>query len=503
MAAVLVLGVLLLALAYRKGIPLGLDAAGWQIASFWILFLGELVVLEAVLPSFGGAGWFADWWVHFHRSLVYANLVPVADVARACADPRLHCVAPVYDRGVMTARTPLFNLLAGMPLSLDHGRIAAYQISAMVWTSVVAGPIVLLAQRRGLRAGWLAGALLLANPHLVHMAIYPWSTVLTVAFEVLAVYWLLRLRDGARWAGAAVVFSLGIAVFTHDSALIYVFAIAVYLAIWRRPSWGEWRSMLTGLLLVFLVTLPWIAWGIHTYGWTTVLHSSPATYAGYPGAQVWVREKIDGMIYSFVPMPLAHSLAVAPFANQQALWSTVNSALELWFDSYPGALGVVAALLLLCWYPRARLGKDSARLGWCVAICAALGSVLLDPAILQGGAAQNALDGAVAIGIALLAAAIPARAQFAVLLAVGLEAALVFALYLGYLSLGPWKSNPNTFVLAGMKQRLLSETLGRPGIALLVVAVLGMAAIVLCLGAASRRAWRPNHYPQIMLSAPS
>jgi hypothetical protein len=223
-----------------------------------------VIRLEAVLLTFGGGGWFGDRWVHFHRALVYANLVSVQDVARTCVDSDTRCIAPVYDSGVMTARTPLSNLLGGVLLGIDGGRLAAYQIAAAVWGALLAPPVVLLAQRRGLRAGRLAGGLLLLNPYMLHLATYPWPMAMTAGLEVLGIYWICRLGDGLAAAGAGTSAALLLAGFTHTAALVYVCAATIYLGRYGRLRAAYTRTLGAGALAIVPLSLLWLVWGVRT-----------------------------------------------------------------------------------------------------------------------------------------------------------------------------------------------------------------------------------------------
>jgi|GEM_PF-4091607 len=469
--APLLLGSGALALAILRGLDPRPDADARQVGHFWLLLLGELALLELLLPTFGGADWFADWWVHFHRSLVYGNLVGLHDLARTCVEPRLRCVAPVYDNGVLTARTPLYNLLGGIAVGIAGGRLAAYQLAAAAWGAVLAGPVVLLAQRRGRRMARTAGLLLLLNPFLVHLALYPWPKVLTGAFEVLAIYWLCRLRDGVPWAAGAMIAALLLAVFTHTAAVLYLAALGGYLVL-RPPPALRWQPLLAGTLVVGALILPWVVWGTREYGWRGVFLSSPTTSVSQPSGAAWLGRKADGLVFSLLPMPLVHALERRPFDGTIQTWTTVNFALEFPFNAYTGGLGAACSLLVVLGRRRLRLSSDARLLAVLVAGSAALGSVALDPTYLTGGAATNSMAGTIALGLVALAWVDWAPGwRRAALTAVGLEAALVAALYSGYLSVGTWYQDPNTRVLGGMGQRMLSAELGTGGVAAVVVLV--------------------------------
>jgi hypothetical protein len=385
-------------------------------------------------------------------------------------------VAPVYDNGVMTARTPFYNLLGGALLGIDEGRMAAYQIGAAAWGALLMPPVVLLAQRRGLRAGWLAGWLLLLNPFLIHLAAYPWPKATTAGFEVLGIYWICRMRDGAAWAGVGAAAALLLATFTHTSGLIYAVAAGVFL-LWRGLLRTEHaRPIALGTLAIGAIALPWMAWGVRTYGWRGVLLSSPTTQSAQPGAALWLAHKVEAFVCSLVPMSLAHDLSGNPLAN---IWVAINDALQFPFNTFTGAQGVIACLLLLRWYRQATLSRDMFLLGTLVVICAAIGSVALDPTALTGGAAHDAMAGATALGIVFLATLEPAqRHRHAVLALVGTEMAIVFGAYLAYLSIGSWRQNPSVPILSQMGQRMLSAELGHSG----VVWALGAGAIVILAG---------------------
>jgi hypothetical protein len=99
-----------------------------------------------------------------------------------------------------------------------------------------------------------------------------------------------------------------------------------------------------------------------------------------------------------------------------------------------------------------------------------LGSILLDPGQLTGGNAPDAMEGAIVLGIVLFAG-LPSvlEHKLVVLSAVAIESAIALGLYCCYLTIGPWRSEANTVVLAGMHQRMLSDELGRSGVVILAL----------------------------------
>lgn len=497
--AALTIGFAAIALAYRRGIAVLPTSNAIQIGTFWLLFACELLLIEATLPSFGGAGWYADWWVQFHRSLVYANEVGIKDVARNCVDMAVQCSAPVYDNGVLTTRPPLFNLLAGISTGLDQGRIAGYQIGAVLWSSILAGPVVLLAQRRGAVCATLAGILVLANPYLVHLALYPWPKVLTGAFEVLCVYWVVAMRPSAHHArhyerasgvaaGACAVF----AVYSHTSALAFVAACALGVGLWTRPSSFARRSIAIGVVAALLIISPWVVWGSETYGVRGVLLSSPTTSTHVP-LSIWISHSIQGLVYSTVPMPLIQALQHQPLAGGQGTWVAVDSALEFYFDTFVGASGLVLGVVLLVQARSFRVDPDLVRLGALIALVVAAGAALLDPYLHTEGVAGNGIAGPVCLGIALIASS-PAVLRGATMLGTLaiLEAVFALGLYGAYLVAGPWQLNPNVIVLANTHQVMLSADLGTVGIAVYALVVVCITILAVRFGVRPMRRGNPD-----------
>ena len=336
---------------------------------------------------------------------------------------------------------------------------------------------MVLAQRRGLQAGKIAGYLLLLNPFLVHLAAYPWPKAMAAAFELAGLYWTLRARDGQRWAWSAAGASLALAVATHTSGLVFLVAIAAYALHRRHLTRQALGEAAAGGAAILPVLLPWALWGAHSYGWRGVLFSSPTTTDGPHSAAAWLIHTLGGFFYSLIPVPALEDLIGH---GQSNVWFTVSDALAFPFSTFTGAVGVGYLLSLLTWRHRVRLADDTLWLGMLFASAAVVGSVALDPTSLAGGAAPDALAAAVGLGIALLAGVEPLREHARTLLVlVGTEFALVMATYAGYLSIGSWRMNPNSVVLAGMDQHLLSAGLGPAGV---LLSLIGASMVILrCL----------------------
>ncbi len=476
----LLVGACGLVVALMRGTDMRLDARAKQVSLFWLLLAAEFLGVEALLPTFGGADWFADWWVQFHRALVYGNMVSVEDVARTCSNLQTHCVAPVYDGGILTTRPPLFNLLCGITTAIDAGHLAAYQIAAVVWSAVIAGPTLLVAQRRGMRTGAIAGCLLIMNPFVLHLAVYPWPKVLSAAFEVLAVYWLLRSRDTSEqpkpavdWKITVSIFSAVMAAYVHTAAIVYLLAILVYLWATRRFDAPRLRGLAYGVAAAILLSAPWVIWGIHKYSVGDVFLSSPTTNAHQLAPGAWIDNKIGGLLYSFIPVPLLNAVQPQQLSSGLGRWLAVIAGQQFYFNTYTGAQGVVACVCIILWRRRGTYSRDAMIIAYSVGACALLGAILLEPAKMTDGKAMNSMAGAIVLGIVYLAGLVDTRHRARNLLFfVAIESAIADSLYASYLTFGPWRQNPNTLVLSDMHQRLLSDELGRAGVVIFTAGLL-------------------------------
>jgi hypothetical protein len=202
----------------------------------------------------------------------------------------------------------------------------------------------------------LAMTLVALNPYINNVTIFPWSKILTTLYVIAGIYFYLDLRKQTSptffTTALCCGMSLGLAILSHPSALIYVGVIVVD-NIWlnRRSFTTVLSQLVVPLLIAFAVLVPWVLWGINEYGVTKFFHSASNTV----GNATIINRLIDALknaVFTLEPYLLFDNffnindfLHINTEITYIGKW---DSWLLLYYDILPGTLTFsISSLLFL------------------------------------------------------------------------------------------------------------------------------------------------------------
>lgn len=274
------------------------------------------VGLEATMPHFGIANLYYDWWEHFDLARFYST---VSDLGRH-----------YQDGYTVTSRTPVFNLVTSLGLTVFGDRFSVFQVgtAAVAWLWVL--PAMLLA-RRFLHDHVLGlVAVLSMSPLLLVATTYSWPKGLVAFFALLALdrFFALRQKASAEAAPEAVQFGLaaGLTLMTHEGFVGYLLPLFALLLWDCRRSRHRWSPLLLACLTSAFVALPWYAWAVAQYGLRGGLIGYPVP--GYASPILWLLDHIVTLVSSAVPITvLFHAYGDRP--EQQLFVAYLRTAVGL------------------------------------------------------------------------------------------------------------------------------------------------------------------------------
>ncbi|HEX2854933.1 MAG TPA: glycosyltransferase family 39 protein [Opitutaceae bacterium] len=253
--------------------------AMWRNAEVRELGIGQVLVTLsclgwlALVGSYSGGGWAADWFEHWERTRFFAERWPQDTL--------------FLGRYPLTARPPLANVIAAAFLQLTRVEFVHYQVISTLLGSLVFLPAALLARRFGGRiAVAVLTVLLLVNPAFVQNATFAWTKLPAALFTLAAVYFFLRSQDGEAPRAAPVIFAATLAagLLAHYSTGPYALLLGVaWIALgWDRRGDRVWlRSTAIAAGVGFLIIALWLGWSLAVYGTKgTLLSNSSITALG-------------------------------------------------------------------------------------------------------------------------------------------------------------------------------------------------------------------------------
>lgn len=442
--------------AAAMAIPRALWAA---VAGVAALTLG----LEALLPHYGVAFFYYDWWMHFDLAGFYRA---PADFGRA------------YEEGAtITSRTPLFHLLGGLVLAVFGPRFSIFQVltAALGWLWVL--PFARLALRISRARAVPLVALFGLSPLVLSSHTYAWPKGLVAFFVLLALDRALALREAAQTPGTLAL-QLGLAgggaILAHNGFLGYVLPLYALLAwdAWRGR--GLWRNFAVAGLTAALVLMPWYAWAGAQYGWQAAL-------LGYP------RPPSASMLAWGLDHLVILATAVLPVGFVVDRLTGSLDPLQGYFLVY---LGTAAGLLGVGFLYRAlaqmllvrNLSLGPQRMAMVAfAVTGTISTVLLLDKVHIGTANNVLIPALLVVGLIALGAA--PLSLGALLLALA-EMLVVQAVVLAWLWSPASNAQPNAQLAVAHQVRFLAHDAGPAGVALLT------AGLTACVGASlSVQAW--------------
>ena len=306
----------------------------YPLIGFWLTLVG----IQLCIPLYSGAGWFGDWWYHYDIARVY--------LGKQATDT-------IYFGYTVTSRTPLFNLFASYYLEVFGDQFSTYQLISTLPTIFLLTTIPLLIPSKQVT---LAMTLVALNPYINNVTIFPWPKILTTLYLVAGIYFYLDVRkktspsflsQSALYCGM----SLGLAILSHPSALIYV-GVIVLDNIWlnRRSFTNLFNQLGFPLFIAFTVLVPWVLWGISEYGITKFFHSASNTI----GNATILSRLIDALknaIFTLEPYLLFNNFFnindILHINTEITYIDKWDSWLLLYYDILPGTLTFTVCSLLI------------------------------------------------------------------------------------------------------------------------------------------------------------
>jgi hypothetical protein len=452
-------------IAYRRS-RLSLAPPPWlaQAWLFWIL----LLCAQLIVPIYGGAFMFGDWWMHYDIAQFYLGLRPLDTL--------------YLGRYTIPSRTPLFNLFASFFLGSYNNSFAVYQVTAIIPGVALLGTVVPLLDKRALRLGL---ALVIFNPFLVTMSLYPWPKVLTATCILTSLYYFTRWdmahdrRDWRSLIGWGVW--TGFAIFTHSSAVFYALgALVVYVWHRRHRPFAAIARGTIAFAVACSALAPWLLWVWSTYGIATLWNSSPTAVAQTAAllSNEWWVDRIRNLSGTMLPIVFA----LAPSMERMQLLDVV---LRFYYGVLPGACTIV--ILNVCW--RWLRQSDRPRLPVPFGIFASVaatglaGGVLLQPGANSMGLVAESMAPIVLIVLIVAASmlnATPSRVQRMTLIALACEFVLIRGVHTMTAALFMTPSaDPNWDLKAQHSLTFARDTLGSAWIAAAVMLLIAFLLLVL------------------------
>ncbi len=249
--------------------------------------------MEASLPHLDLAERYYDWFVHFDLARVF-HTGTAADLTRHWGDATL------------TTRTPLYNLLGSVALTVLGDRFTVFQVltAAVAWLWIL--PFALLARR--LLKGWAPAVTALAaiSPLVLHTTTYASSKGLVTFFALFALERFLVLREAPPATVMSVSLQLGL--FCAGTVMSHSGFVGFPLALLAMYAWDLvrrrrlWRGLAMTVVSGALVVIPWYAWAIAEYGLQAGVFGYPR--APYASVLRWLFDRLLILPTSFWPLTL-------------------------------------------------------------------------------------------------------------------------------------------------------------------------------------------------------
>jgi hypothetical protein len=306
-----------------------------------LLFMVWCLGWLALVRSYGGGEWVADWYEHYERVRFFLDRQPLNTM--------------FLDGYNLPARPPLANLVVGAGMALCGTDFAHFQLFNTLFSALVILPGALLARHFARGRSGVDGVLLLMfmlSPLVVQNATFAWTKLPAAFFVLLAVAFYVRgLTEAGSTRRTISIGALSAALLTHYSAGPYAVTLAVAqggLAWLRRREKLMWRELAlqTGMVAALLAT--WLAWSVAHYGVHATFLSSTST-PGDTGFSLagWLDRRAWNAYVTFVPHPLRPA-DYRFIAQTSALGFVRDYFFNIFQTTLPGAFGA-AGLVLLAW----------------------------------------------------------------------------------------------------------------------------------------------------------
>lgn len=228
------------------------------------LVVGQIMITTwsvaglALIISYSGGNWVADWFGHQQRTWFFLERGPV-NILFNGFDP-------------VTSRPPLANIVNGVFLTITQRDFSHYQIFGTLFGSLVFLPAGLFTLRFG-KATAIPGLVLLfmVNPMYAENATYAWTKLQAAFFILSSLYFYLRATadSGPRIYAVLFAAALGAALLTHYSAGPYAVLMGGMWFLMGRSRWSDMNWWKTTAALIFtglMVLCTWFGWAFAIYG---------------------------------------------------------------------------------------------------------------------------------------------------------------------------------------------------------------------------------------------
>jgi hypothetical protein len=373
------------------------------------LAIGQLLVTLwcvgglALVRSYSGGMWVADWFGHLQRTLFFLLRWP-RDILFNGFD-------------ALPSRPPLANVVYGVMMQLTELRFAHYQLFSTLLASLAFLPAARLARRWGnQQAPVVLVVLFMLNPLFWQNATYAWTKLAAAFFTLGALHFFLVAHDEAGRRTPSVLWAVCLAagLLTHYSAAPY---LLVMVAGWlwlgrRRFAERGWRHATLGAAACGAAVLAaWFGWALWVYGPRGALLTNSSITDQAPTLAAQLNVVMLNIRDTLVP----HFLRSADFSlldqRSSAGWWR-DWFFQLYQVNLFFAFGSVAWVAILFRLRQLQLTCSGRRLFWWVFITA---NILLGIAVHGGrdawGLAHICLQPIILLGLVLLAAHWPTLAR--------------------------------------------------------------------------------------------
>lgn len=282
-----------MACEWRTVISAFKDAEVRTLLAAQILVTAWSVGLLALILSYSGGVWVADWWGHLQRVSFFLDRGPP------------HILFNGFD--ALTSRPPLANVVTGVFMQITHRDFSHYQFFSTLFASLTFLPAGLLARRFGGKAAVpVLAVLFMANPMFAQNVTFSWTKLPAAFFILTALYFFLRSNDQKAPVADAILFAITLSagLLTHYSAGPYAIILGIS---WVGLGWPyrndpSWRRM-TGFAVLAgaLVLITWFGWCLSVYGIRGTLLTNSSITDKSPDVGVQLRTVILNIRDTLVP----------------------------------------------------------------------------------------------------------------------------------------------------------------------------------------------------------
>lgn len=334
-----------------------------------IFFLGFLLILsiQSLLVYYTGGGWTFDWLEHYQRSIFFLDK---------------NLANPYFGKYLLTARPPLFNLVASFFLSLFGRDFYIFQIVSTLLNFSVILPCFLICRNltKNNPARYLflfILAIFILNPAFVRQVTYTWTKAASAYFLLLGVYFYLQCISNYKLLTFIGVFILlALAYLTHYSAGPYIFLIFLHLFIQiclpaqtglRLPggspelvegfprgvkSVKPLTRIVIAIFCFFIICLPWYSWSISRFGpYQTFLGNTSYEWQKSLPLSARLTKDFNNFRHTLIPILPADYLFITN--NEPGPVSRIyDRSSEIYATTLPGNLTITLCVVLIIYFLR-------------------------------------------------------------------------------------------------------------------------------------------------------